>query len=189
MPVRTENRKINIAGKDYDYLLRRRPRVRYVRLAIEHDGSLVLTTPVTYPIFLVNKFLHSKIAWVDKALAKIKSNPSLLGQKHSELEIKKYKKITRAIVKEKLEYFNQFYNFQYNRIAVRNQKSRWGSCSSDKNLNFNYRLALLPDDLAEYIIVHELCHLGEMNHSQRFWQLVARAIPDYKNRVKKLQKI
>jgi len=78
---------------------------------------------------------------------------------------------------------------EFKRVAIRNQKSRWGSCSSQKNLNFNYRLCLLPSDIAEYIIVHELCHLQEMNHSVKFWRLVEKTIPDYKFRQKRLKKI
>lgn len=189
MPIRSEQRKININDKEYSYTLRRRFRVRYVRLAIEHDGSLILTAPLSYPIFMINRFLNSKISWIEKGLAKIRNNPSLMGIKHSPLQIKEYKKITRALVVERLKYFNQFYGFKLNRIAIRNQKSRWGSCSSDKNLNFNYRLCLLPADLADYIVVHELCHLAQMNHSQAFWQLVARTIPDHKNKEKLLKKI
>ena len=112
-----------------------------------------------------------------------------MHQQHSEALIKKYKKITRNLVYARLEFFNQIYNFKYNRIAIRNQKTRWGSCSSDKNLNFNYRLCLLPPFIADYIIVHEMCHLAELNHSLSFWQLVSQAIPNYKEIERELKKI
>ncbi len=92
----------------------------------------------------------------------------------------KYKETARKLVEEKIEKWNVVYNFKYNRIAIRNQRTRWGSCSKKGNLNFNYKIALLPEKLAEYIIIHELCHLGEFNHSKRFWALVARVVPDYK---------
>lgn len=189
MYKKTEIRKINILGKDYQYTLRRRRRVKYLRLAIEHDGALTLTAPASYPVFLIKQFLSSKVEWIVEGVAKKIKNPTLMGLKHSEAEVRKYKKQARFLVEDRLKYFNQCYNFSYNRISIRNQKSRWGSCSSSKNLNFNYRLALLPVDLADYIIVHELCHLQEMNHSVKFWQLVKKAIPDYKNRQKKLKKI
>ncbi|MBU4082699.1 M48 family metallopeptidase [Patescibacteria group bacterium] len=75
--------------------------------------------------------------------------------------------------------YNEIYNFNFNRISVKNQKTRWGSCSEKGNLNFNYRIVLLPIEMADYIIVHELCHLGELNHSPKFWNLVAKTMPNY----------
>lgn len=77
-------------------------------------------------------------------------------------------------------YRDQFgYTFSYKKISIKNVSSRWGSCSRKGNLNFNFRLALLPPELADYIIVHELCHLGEFNHSKKFWDLVALTIPNW----------
>ena len=85
----------------------------------------------------------------------------------------------RRFVKNRIEYFNNFYNFKINRIAIKNQTTRWGSCSSKGNLNFNYKIIYLRPALADYLIVHELCHLGELNHSKNFWALVSKTIPDY----------
>lgn len=97
-------------------------------------------------------------------------------------EYKKLKEHARFLVHAHLARLNQFYNFSFNRVCVKNHKSRWGSCSKKGNLNFNYKIIHLPVELAEYIVVHELCHLRELNHSPRFWALVARAVPDYKKR-------
>lgn len=90
-----------------------------------------------------------------------------------------HKEAARSFVHARLEVLNAQYGFVYGKVAIRDQKSRWGSCSSKKNLNFNYRILFLPSALADYIIVHELCHLGEFNHSPAFWRLVARVIPDH----------
>lgn len=95
------------------------------------------------------------------------------------LHYRTHKEVARRMVHERLVYWNQFYNFSYKRIAIRDQRSRWGSCSSKQNLNFNYRIIFLPPELIDYIIVHELCHLAEMNHSSRFWDHVARMLPHH----------
>ena len=100
-----------------------------------------------------------------------------------------HKEAARALVLARLAHFNQHYNFTWNRVAIRNQRRCWGSCSSQKNLNFNYKLILLPPNLCDYIIVHELCHLQEMNHGPHFWALVAEQIPDYKERIRELKQI
>lgn len=104
-------------------------------------------------------------------------------------EYLKYKEHTRSLVAQKIIDFNAFYGFTIGRVAIRNQKSRWGSCSKRGNLNFNYRLALIPEILVDYVIVHELCHLGEFNHSKNFWNLVAKKIPEHAMLRKQLHKI
>ncbi len=100
-----------------------------------------------------------------------------------------YKEKARTLVNERLEFWNKHYKFKYERVAIRNQSSRWGSCSSKGNLNFNFRIVTLPSHLSNYIIVHELCHIGQMNHSQKFWDLVRETIPDYEKRSAELRKI
>jgi predicted metal-dependent hydrolase len=182
-----EIKQFKIGQNIYDIQLKRRKYAKYIRLSMEPDGALVLTAAKTYPLFLIRKFLVSREAWVLKHLLDIKKWPSIFAIKHTKAEIDKYKKQTRQLVIERLEYFNQFYKLKYNRIAIRDQKSRWGSCSTKRNLNFNYRLCLLESELSDCVIVHELCHLQEMNHSARFWALMAQTIPDYKILEKKLK--
>ena len=94
----------------------------------------------------------------------------------------------RIFIENRLSYFNKFYKFEINRVAIKNTSTRWGSCSSKKNLNFNYKIIYLRPELADYLIVHELCHLGELNHSKRFWTLVKKTIPDYVNINKELRR-
>jgi len=101
----------------------------------------------------------------------------------------KYREEAKGVVVGRISYFNKVYNFKFNRISIKNTKSRWGSCSKKGNLNFNYRIVFLPPDLRDYLIIHELCHLREFNHSARFWALVALALPDYKTLRKKLKVI
>ncbi len=107
--------------------------------------------------------------------------------KGSKKEYLENKARVKAFVLDRLEYFNSFYKFKFNRVSVRNQSTRWGSCSRKGNLNFHYKIVLLPEKLADYIIVHELCHLKELNHSKKFWLQVERIIPKYKELRKKLK--
>jgi predicted metal-dependent hydrolase len=92
----------------------------------------------------------------------------------------KHKEFARALVKARLLHFNQFYNFEYNTVSIKNMKTRWGSCSSKRNLNFNYKILFLKPEEQDYIIVHELCHLKELNHGPHFWELVAQQSPNWR---------
>lgn len=91
-----------------------------------------------------------------------------------------YRHQARAVFAERLAACNAAYGFAYGRVSIKEQKSRWGSCSRRGNLNFNWRLLLAPLPVLDYVVVHELCHLKELNHSERFWRLVARGCPDYR---------
>ena len=97
----------------------------------------------------------------------------------SDADYQQNKASAYALALSRLQYFNQFYNYSWKRVTVKNSITRWGSCSRLGNLNFNYRIATLPPELSDYIIVHELCHLGEFNHSKNFWDLVERTVPNY----------
>ncbi|MCH7604901.1 M48 family metallopeptidase [Patescibacteria group bacterium] len=99
----------------------------------------------------------------------------------------KNKEEARVVIVGKVEKYNDVYNYQIGRISIRNQKTRWGSCSKHGNLNFSYKVLFLPEELADYIIVHELCHLQELNHSQKFWDLVAQTFPNYKEKRRQLR--
>jgi predicted metal-dependent hydrolase len=91
-----------------------------------------------------------------------------------------YRRQGRRVFAERVAYWNTHYEFAFGRIAIRDQKSRWGSCSRQGNLNFNWRLLLAPTSVLDYIVIHELAHLKEGNHSPRFWALVAERCPDYR---------
>ncbi len=97
----------------------------------------------------------------------------------SRIKYLKHKEEARTLVSQRLEFYSGIYGFEFNRVSIRNQRTRWGSCSRKRNLNFNYRILMLPQHLSDYIIIHELCHLKELNHSPRFWNLVSQIIPNY----------
>ncbi|MGH7141353.1 MAG: M48 metallopeptidase family protein [Minisyncoccia bacterium] len=95
----------------------------------------------------------------------------------------------RTLAEVRLAHYAPIYGVFFGRIFIRDQKTRWGSCSSKGNLNFNWRIATLPPMLVDYVVVHELCHLIEFNHSPKFWALVGRTVPTYKEARKHLRAI
>jgi predicted metal-dependent hydrolase len=110
-------------------------------------------------------------------------------RKKDSAHFKIHKEFARNTILSRLAYWNQFYEYEYNRVAIRNQSSRWGSCSAKKNLNFNYRLIFLPQHLMDYVIVHELCHLKHFNHGKEFWMHVGETILEYEERRQELRLI
>lgn len=180
-------RKINLQGKIIGYNLKKNSRSKNLNLTISRDGKLGLTIPKYFPVFLAEKFIKEKADWIIKKIEhweKNKTNIILGGNKKDYLEKKESALI---LVENRINYFNKLCNFSINRVVIKNQKTRWGSCSKSRNLNFNYKIVYLSEVLADYIIVHELCHLKEMNHSYRFWNLVEAIIPDWKKRRKQLK--
>lgn len=123
--------------------------------------------------------------WRRRRKRKTGSTRGPLAEKHFQA----HKELARGVIHERLEHWNQFYNFSYNRVAVKSQRRCWGSCSEKGNLNFNYKIILLPETLMDYVIVHELCHLAELNHSPSFWNTMAKAMPEYKTHRQHLQRI
>ncbi|KAB2952692.1 M48 family metallopeptidase [Heliorestis acidaminivorans] len=85
----------------------------------------------------------------------------------------------KETILERLQTINQHLGFKYNKVTIKDQKTRWGSCSSKKNLNFSWRLVLMPPEVLDYVIIHELCHLEELNHSPKFWRRVGQLMPQY----------
>lgn len=104
----------------------------------------------------------------------------MTNHKLTSYEINSLKRNARKDLAARAEYFAPIIGVKYNRIAIRCQKTRWGSCSSKGNLNFNCLLMLAPEEVRNYVVVHELCHLKQMNHSRLFWAEVEKIMPDYR---------
>jgi len=172
-------KEIAVCENKIEYTLKVSKRARRMRLAVYCDGTCVVTAPQTMPSNLVEKFMIEKSQWIINKLNFFKKSGYRAKRVDSKAEYAQYKSKALEIAKERLQYFNQNYNFTVNKVNIKDQKTRWGSCSRKGNLNFNYKIALIPQEMSDYVIVHELCHLGEFNHSKNFWNLVAKTIPNY----------
>jgi len=170
-----------------DCKIKKSRRAKNICLRVCPDATAVLTIPRRVSREVGLKFLESKQTWLIEKI-KIKQEELKKHPPRGRNDYLENKSAAERLVWGRLEHFNAFYNFSYNKICVRDSRSRWGSCSAKKNLNFSYRIVFLPQELADYLIVHELCHLGEMNHSAKFWKLVEKTNPNYKILRKELLK-
>lgn len=133
----------------------------------------------------IQQFVSEKSDWLEKhfAIARRRREEYESGRKEPVLTMEDIRnladKATRAIP-ERVRYFAPIVGVDYGRITIRNQRTRWGSCSGRGNLNFNCLLMKTPPEVVDYVVVHELCHRKEMNHSPRFWAEVERVLPEYK---------
>lgn len=185
-------KKILIGDKNIEYNLRKTRRSKNMKITIRCDGNCIVSAPRWISNSSIERFVFEKSKWIIEKIEAFKKSgigKDRLLHKHNKIEYKQNKKQALDLIKEKLENFNAFYNLSYGGISIRNQRTRWGSCSKKGNLNFNYKIIFLPEKLADYIIVHELCHIQEFNHSRKFWGLVAKTFPDYREIVRELRKI
>jgi predicted metal-dependent hydrolase len=181
-----QKKTIELHKKNVDYTLKVSKRARRMRLAVYCDGTFVVTAPSTMRENIIEQFIIHKSQWILDKLSYFK-DIALKVKTPSTVSFQEGKEGALAFVIKRIKILNKKYQFDYHSISIKNQKTRWGSCSRKGNLNFNYRIASLPPYLADYIIVHELCHLKEFNHSQKFWNLVGKTVPEYRDIQKRLQ--
>ena len=186
--VMTVQKKMTLRSEKIEYTVRKHRTAKRLKLVISCDGNCTVTLPWRMGFVTADEFIRKNGEWVlEKMKAMKKIGRNSLFARHDQAEYLKLKEHARAMVTRRLEKFADIYGFEYKGVAIRNQKTRWGSCSSKGNLNFNYKILLLPQRHADYIIVHELCHLKEFNHGKRFWNLVAQTIPEYEKIVAQLK--
>ena len=181
-------KNIELLQRNVEYTLKVSGRSRSLRLAVYPGGELIVTAPSFLNIRAIEQFIIRKSRWVLDKIDQLVSIPKPIKIKSSRIDFIRNKSTALKIARQKMEHFNKFYGLKWKRVSIKNQKTRWGSCSRQGNINFNYKIALLPERAVDYIIVHELCHLAEMNHSRRFWSLVAKTVPDYLKIRKELRK-
>ncbi|MEE1249433.1 MAG: SprT family zinc-dependent metalloprotease [Lachnospiraceae bacterium] len=154
-----------------------------VAIQIKPDGTVVLRAPYGVPKRELNRILEEKSAWIEAHLQEITERKAEQKDipKFSMQEIKELADKALVYIPERVKYYAPIVGVNYTRITIRNQKTRWGSCSSKGGLNFNCLLMLTPPEVIDYVVVHELCHRKEMNHSKAFWAEVEKVLPDYKS--------
>ena len=155
-----------------------RSRRKTVALQLMPDGSLIVRAPMRMSVSQIREFVESKRSWIESHRAKLTVRP--LQPPLSVGALQALADQARDFIPTRVAHFASLVGVSYGRITIRNQRSRWGSCSSKGNLNFNCLLMLCPAEVIDYVVVHELCHRKEMNHSPRFWAEVEQIIPDYK---------
>lgn len=156
-----------------------------ISLQINSDGSIVLKAPIYVSDTEVNEFIKQKSGWIEKHLQKIQERKDKMSNINPLTIDEIYDLADKAmkIIPKRIAHYAPLIGVDYGRITIRNQKSRWGSCSGRGNLNFNCLIMLMPFDVIDYVVVHELCHRKEMNHSKKFWLEVEKILPDYKKQL------
>lgn len=163
-----------------EYTLRKSKRAKYLRLSVYPDGRVVLTAPMRAAASVIERFFHERSEWLRDKLDWLRAHPTPTVPRRSPEEFAAHRESALALAMERIASFNRVYGFTITGLSIRDQKTRWGSCSSKGNISINYRIVFLSPRLQDYLIVHELCHLEELNHSPRFWALVERTLPDYR---------
>ncbi len=164
-----------------EYQLRRSKRVKRLRIEVGAGGVVLVVAPERMSERVITTFISQKQKWIARHVKKMKDIEPTIFSDHSAAQYIRYKERARALVHKKLKYWNTYYQFEYNQVRIKNMKSRWGSCSAQKNVNFHYKILFLSEEQQDYLIVHELCHLTYMSHGPRFWGQVEKTIPNYKS--------
>lgn len=178
--------RIQYQSKRYElpYTLVRSKR-KSCSISIDHDGQITVRVPLRISEQEISHLLIDKRLWIITRYLEVqehkKNRPvsDLTDAQRAALE-KRYIAAAKEYFPKRVAYFNELTGGSYNRITIRDQKTRWGSCSARGTLSFNWRLMLAPPTVADYVIVHELCHLTYMNHSAAFWKKVEFVYPDYR---------
>ncbi len=168
----------------FDYTIVKSAR-RSLAVEIKRDGRVIVRVPYNASVADVTAFLKDKTAWVESHLKKIKEYAP--DYKLSKEEIERLKKQAKKVFDERVAFYAGIANVSYTKISIKAQKTLWGSCSKNGTLSFNCLLLLTSVESIDYVIVHELCHRKQMNHSPVFWREVESLLPDYKIRRKKLK--
>lgn len=166
-----------------------RSRRKTLAVEIKSDGQIIVRAPYRMPKKEIDRFVLEKADWIEKHLNTVKKRQAARPQtkRLTSDEIRELADKALIDIPERVRHYAPYVGVSYGRITIRNQKTRWGSCSAKGNLNFNCLLMLAPPEVRDYVVVHELCHRLEMNHSSRFWAHVEKVLPNYRIHMKWLK--
>ena len=150
------------------------------------DGEVIVRAPLRTLKKFVSDFVEKHRSWIEKSLEEQKKKADLISGL-TEKDIRRIKKEARIYLTEKTKQFSEIMNIKYGRITITSAMKRFGSCNSKGNICYSYRLMLYPETAREYVVVHELAHILEMNHSPRFYKIIEAVLPDYKERKRLLK--
>ncbi len=159
---------------------------RTISLEVGPSGQVVLRAPKRAPKKMLQSFLEERKDWIAEKyqlMEQLRREEAERGPKDYELDPEKkslYRRQAGKVLAARTAYYAEQMQVDYGRITIKETKTRWGSCSGKGNLNFHWKLILMPPEVLDYVVVHELAHRKEMNHSERFWRIVGSFLPDYK---------
>lgn len=190
-----QNREVLYGDLTVPYLLIRSQRRTYA-IEVSYDRGVIIRVPIHISERELAKILSERSEWIVSHYKKLQQkkvqkqqaehNSPYSEQQRKQIE-QRYREAAKEYIPKRAAYFAELTGGSYSRITIREQRTRWGSCSGRGTLSFNWRLMLAPPAVLDYVVVHELCHLTHMNHSREFWQLVECVLPDYKERRKWLK--
>lgn len=150
-----------------------------IAIEIKRDCSIIVRAPFSMSDYTIKKFIDEKNGWIEKYLKIAEQRQEDSVSFFSDDEIRALADKAMIDIPKRVSRYASLMNIAVGKVTIKNQRTRWGSCSSKGNLNFNCLLMLCPEEVRDYVVVHELCHRKELNHSVRFWQEVEKVLPDY----------
>lgn len=148
-------------------------------IQIKADGRIIVRAPQRMAARDIQRFVESKVAWIEKHLVLTQQRQNPVEAAFTIEQLHQFADAAKQDILQRVDRFAALMGVTHGRITIRAQKTRWGSCSAKGNLNFNCLLMLCPEDVRDYVVVHELCHRKELNHSPRFWAEVGKVLPGY----------
>ena len=159
-----------------------RSKRKTIAIQIASSDEVVVRSPYRMSMVDIERFIDKHKLWIEKNLSKMKELEAAQKKerKYTEAEIRELAEAACRVIPERVRYYAPIVGVDYGNITIRNQKTRWGSCTATGNLNFNVAIMRAPLEIIDYVVVHELCHRLHMNHSTEYWKEVERVMPEYK---------